>query len=59
MQISVGHSKAGTNLQTSLSSAVSFSCRMDQCWVLTATAATPGSPAFLPWETLARTWSRH
>ena len=59
LRISLGHIEAGTNLQTSLSSEVLFSCRMDPCWVLTGTAVMPGRPAFLLCETVARTWSRH
>lgn len=59
VQVSVGHIIAGTNLQTCFSSAVSLSCRMDPCWVLTATASMLGSPGFLLWETSTRTWSRH
>lgn len=58
-QTSVDHSKAGTNLQTSLSSNVSLSCRMDVCWVLTATGATLGFPGFPLPETLPRTWGKH
>lgn len=50
-----GHSKAGTNLQTSFSSKVSLSCRMEPCWVLTAVAAMLGFPGSALPETFTST----
>lgn len=58
-QTAVGHSKAGTNLQTSFSSNVSLSCRMDVCWVLTATGAVLGFPGSPFPETFPRSWGKH